>query len=333
VSIKTCLRCDWRGEATEPSCPSCGERPLYVTRDTPASNVAAPPGSRGPAGVATLTPSATPAPAASVTASPRSSHDPTLTHPALHEREPSVRSTRSGALVLAAVLLALTGITWLTVHHREATPTRASSMGTPSTEDPIWRSPSSAPQGVVGIEDASIGKHVMSAAGVRFSLMVPADGWARFGTISLNKSIRGSQGAEGIIFWSGFPNGGRADPCATVLSPTVGPSAADLAEKVSAAPGTELVSGPSNVTLGGRRAKHVVVAVREDLGCDPGYFYTWDDIDAGPLWPSTDAGYTIRVWIIRVHGQRLFIEAETTEQANRKLRREIHQIVGSMRFD
>jgi hypothetical protein len=85
--------------------------------------------------------------------------------------------------------------------------------------------------------------------------------------------------------------------------------------------------------LGGYPAKHVVVTVREDAGCDPGYFFTWPDVRWGALWSATGVGDTIRVWIVDVGSTRLFIEAETTEQADSDLEREIQQIVGSIRFD
>jgi hypothetical protein len=102
---------------------------------------------------------------------------------------------------------------------------------------------------------------------------------------------------------------------------------------VSTAPGTELVTGPSDVTIGGRAARHVVLAVRENVGCDPGFFYTWQDVEEGALWPMTSVGDTIRVWIVDVGGTRLFIEAETSKQAGSDLEQEIRQIVESIRFD
>jgi Tol biopolymer transport system component len=101
---------------------------------------------------------------------------------------------------------------------------------------------------------------------------------------------------------------------------------------VAKAPGTELVAGPSDVTVGGLPAKHVVLTVREKNGCDPGFFFSWEDQDVGALWPHTVVGVTIDVWIVDVDGTRLFIEAETTRQADRDLQREIRQIVGSIRF-
>ena len=101
---------------------------------------------------------------------------------------------------------------------------------------------------------------------------------------------------------------------------------------MSTAPGTELVTGPANVTLGGRPAKYVALTVRADVGCDPGFFYTWRDVYGGALWPKTGVGDTIRVWIVDVHGTRLFIEAET-KQASFDLQQEVQQIVESIRFE
>jgi hypothetical protein len=117
------------------------------------------------------------------------------------------------------------------------------------------------------------------------------------------------------------------------MSPPVDLSAADLAAAVSTAPGTELVTGPSGVTVGGRPAKHVVLTVREKVGCEPGFFYAWQPVEEGALWTMTGVGNTIRVWIVDVDGTRLFIEAETTKQAGSDLEREIQQIVESIRFD
>ena len=180
--------------------------------------------------------------------------------------------------------------------------------------------------------------------GRRVSFRAPTTvGWERFssistaksagGPISLNKSIVGPQGAEAIVFWTSFPDGDYADPCARLLSPPVGSSAADLAAAVSTAPGTELVRGPSNVTLGGRPAQHVALTVRENVGCDPGFFYSWRDVNGGALWPTTGEGSTIKVWIVDVDGTRLFIEAETTNQASRDLEQEVQQIVESISFE
>ena len=63
------------------------------------------------------------------------------------------------------------------------------------------------------------------------------------------------------------------------------------------------------------------------------FFYTWQDVEEGALWPMTSVGDTIRVWIVDVGGTRLFIEAETSKQAGSDLEQEIRQIVESIRFD
>jgi hypothetical protein len=153
------------------------------------------------------------------------------------------------------------------------------------------------------------------------------------GPISLNKNVSGAQSAEAIIYWTSFPDGDYADPCARLLPPSAGASAAKLATAVSRAPGTKLVKGPSDVTLGGRPAKHVVVTVRENVGCDPGFFFTWRAVDGGTLWTKTGVGHTIRVWIVTVNRTRLFIAAATNKHATSDLKKEIQQVVESIRFD
>ena len=193
-------------------------------------------------------------------------------------------------------------------------------------------------------------RRVLTEAGVRFSFKVPRrSGWERFSTIptkkspggpiSLNKSSDGGQSGEAIIYWTSFPNGDHADPCARQLPPSIGRSAASLAAAVSTAPGTKLVKGPSNVTLGGYPAKHVVLTVRKYVSCNPGFFYTWREVYGGVFWRTMIAGDTIRVWIVPVSGTpffkrtRLFIAAATREDADAMLKREVKRIVRSFRFE
>jgi serine/threonine-protein kinase len=176
------------------------------------------------------------------------------------------------------------------------------------------------------------GTNALTVDGVPFSFTAPTSGWQRFGNISINKEGSGGQDAEAIIFWTSLPNGDHADPCANLLTGQGGRSVGALASAVARAPGTELVAGPSDVTLGGHAAKHVVVTVRTNLGCDPGFFFTWEDVDLGALWPETSPGDTISVWIVQVDGKRLFIEAETNPDAA-DLEQEVQQIIASISFD
>ena len=338
MTLKSCLRCDWQGESEEPKCPNCGERPLYVVGAPPSAGAGVPVQShpRERSREAASTPSVAPVrhPAPSVEPSPSSTD----------AVEPSGRSGRSAvAFTVAALVLTVTLGTWLKAHE-ERSASAASTGGSPapavspSATPPT--DPSPTPDVDPFVEPRPTRRHVNTVDGVPFSFSVPAGSWEHFGSISINKSETGGQSAEAIVYWSSFPDGDYDDPyghyahpCNRLLSPPVGPSAADLAAAVSRAPGTELVTGPSNVTVGGYPAIHVVLTVRKkNVGCDPGFFYTWQDVFGGALWPRTVVGATMRVWIVDVNGTRLFIAAATTPQASSGLDKETQQIVASIRF-
>ena len=75
----------------------------------------------------------------------------------------------------------------------------------------------------------------------------------------------------------------------------------------------------------------MVLTIRKNVGCDPGFFFTWRAVDGGTLWTKTRVGDTIRVWIVAVNKTRLFIAAMTNE-ATPDLKKEIQQVVESIRF-
>jgi len=236
---------------------------------------------------------------------------------------PSGRSVRSAVVsVLAALVLVVTVGNWL-----EASPP-GEGAPTPSSSPSTSPSPEVAP-----VEVANVRTYTQTAGGVPLSFSAPRLGWERHDRFSMNRSLFGPQGAEAVIFWTSFPDGGLAHPCARVLAPSVEPTPADLAAAVARAPGTELVSGPSDVTVDGRPAKRVVLSVRENVGCSPGFFYAWDEMNGGALWGRHTRADTIRIWIVDVAGTPVFIEAETTDQATPDLEREVRQIVGTTRFE
>ena len=197
---------------------------------------------------------------------------------------------------------------------------------------------------VVEVESAPHRKLTRTVDGVRFTLEVPDTGWEngphekigdtfRDHRLLISKSTVGPQGAEAIVFWAGLRGGGEATPCAKVLASAADRSRSDLAATMASAPGTKLVGGPSSVTVGGRPATRVALRVQKDLGCDPGYFFTWPHgprVLWGAFWPGTDVGDSIRVWIVDVGGKRLFFEAET--KPGHGLEREIGDIIRSIRF-
>jgi hypothetical protein len=193
------------------------------------------------------------------------------------------------------------------------------------------------------------GRRSLTVAGVPLTFALPAsstDPWpweSLKDDLYISKSTVGPQGAEAMILWASFPDGGHARPC--LLDPSAGASSTVLAEAVASAPGIELVSGPTDVSVGGRPAKAVVVKVVPatgsgslpgpggPLGCDPAYFFGWDAVDGGAFWLSTIPGDTLSVWIVEVDGTLLFIEAATHPEASAAVQQEIPQIIDSIRFE
>ena len=220
-----------------------------------------------------------------------------------------------------------------------ATPqaTRAPSR-TPWPEAPPFTYPAPPPPhgmlpwGRPSVGDLLPGRYSVTLWGETVSFGIPSSGWESFGSFYVTKDTVSYQDAEAIVLWNAFPDGVYADPCHSLLGRSLGPSAADLASAVAATPGTELVTGPSDVIVGGLPAKHVVVTVREDVGCDPGFFYTWSYYGGGAFWQVTRPGDTIGIWIVEVHGERIFIEAETRWWAGDAVNREIQEIIDSISF-
>ena len=187
--------------------------------------------------------------------------------------------------------------------------------------------------------DYTRGTHSTTVDSTTFSFAIATDGWepypwegAPLGSTLISKNIRGSQGAEEVIYWAGYPNSIAGSPCGVLQNPARPPSALGVATRLATAPGIDLDAGPEEVAVGGHSAAHVVVTVREALGCDPGYFYSWEPQRGGALWTETRVGATIRVWIVDVDAGLLFIGAVTTPEAAGR-EQEIQQIVDSLRFD
>ena len=212
------------------------------------------------------------------------------------------------------------------------------------------------------------GKVSRTVDGVRFSFTVPTHkqpyykpdfGWmngpaekvgdkVRVRNLLISTGFMGGQAAEAVVFWTAYPTGGEAPPCSSLRSPTIGRSTVDLAAAMARAPGTTLIRRPTQTRVGGRPATHVVLRVREDRGCDPGYFFTWRDEWWGDFWPGTGVGDTIRVWIVDVGGKRLVIQSESRYPGPpgsagdlvrayraefKKVDQDITEIVASIRFD
>jgi hypothetical protein len=184
-------------------------------------------------------------------------------------------------------------------------------------------SPSSTPAAVFPpMGKLAIGtRHSITRDGVRFSFSVPTSDWFSNGEFAIDKSGGVTPDGAGFIFWGDAPIGVFADPCAQTKSPPVGPSAADRAAAVATVPGTDLISGPSDVTVGGQPAKHLVLTVREDVGCTAEKFHLWYATTPGLARYATELGSTIGVWIVDVDGTIVWIDGETFQGRRRRARK------------
>jgi hypothetical protein len=203
---------------------------------------------------------------------------------------------------------------------------------------------------LLSAEPFALGKQTRTVEGVRFSFNVSHAGWENGPAVRLaggklqnrglfvSKSTVGPQGAEAVVFWTGFRDRTPAAPCAKLDGFATARSTGGLAAAAATAPGTKLVRGPVPMSIGGRRAVHVAVEVRNDRGCDPGFFFTWRPRGPrgqcwGACWLESRVGDTVRVWIVEVKGTRLFIGAQTAKDAGHAVEREIAEIVRSIHFD
>jgi len=245
----------------------------------------------------------------------------------------------------AVVVVAVVGVNLLPSPGVVGGPTTSASPSPSSSPRP-----SSSPYTVAAypLGPIPIGRHSVTVDGVPLSFDMPARFWESR-EVYMSKSTEGSQTAEAVIFWATFPGGwinssthtGAYIPCIDVLGSPVGRSVAELAVAVSTVHGTDVVSGPSDVTVGGRAAKHVGLFLTYsildgDSGCGEGFFYSWDadkDPYGGAFWNDMIPGDTIRVWIVDVDGTLLFIEAATHWNAGSAVAQEIQQIVDSIQFE
>ncbi|MBI2777078.1 MAG: hypothetical protein HYX57_07420 [Chloroflexi bacterium] len=188
-----------------------------------------------------------------------------------------------------------------------------------------------------------VGRHSMTLAGVPLSIELTTTGWISTGDFGIDKGNfqSGAPDSASLLLWpASAPDNVYADPCAhTPLDPPAGPSAAELAAAVSTVAGTELVSGPAAVTVGGYPAQHVVISIPDTIGCPAEQFYLWYDSDApgdapsGELYRYATARSTVYTWIIDVDGTIVWIEGETFATSGPEAAQEVQQIVDSIQFE
>ncbi len=186
---------------------------------------------------------------------------------------------------------------------------------------------------------------ILDVAGTRFSIRAPASvpgAWYREGQTSIDAELDGLD-AEAIVYWAGYPFDPYAAPCFETAALPESASIDEIADAVAGARGTDLLAGPSDATVGGRPAKYTQVTVREDIGCDPGFFFTWIPFELGPAWTTSEVGDTISSWVVDLDGRVLFMAAEVrehtasgvalTDALRAELDREITEIIDSVQFE
>lgn len=181
-------------------------------------------------------------------------------------------------------------------------------------------------------------RYRLSRGGVALTFAVPTSGWSSDGEFW----FRGhSASPEHTFLWfitfQGTP-GIFTDPCAHEGLEQFEDSLAGEAEAIAALPGTELVSGPSDVTVDGRAATYVAIRFPEDVGCsNTSYWLSHDPVCGARLectgYP-TWLGETMRTWIVDVDGAHFVFRAESRyADASPDLEVEIQQIVDSIQFE
>ena len=235
---------------------------------------------------------------------------------------------------VAVVVVAVVGINLLPGSSRNGGNGSAASP-TPSPTPTRTPSPSTSPAVVFPPSGPlATGRHSLTLAGVPLSINVPTSGWVSNGSWGIDRSTGVTPDGAGFIFWvDATPVGVFANPCANRQAPPIGELAAGLAAAVARVPGTDLVSGPSDVTVGGHPAKHVVITIREDIGCVPESFNLWYAPREDLARYATQLGSTIRVWIVDVGGKLVWIDGETYKGAGPEPGQEIQQIIDSIQFD
>ena len=183
--------------------------------------------------------------------------------------------------------------------------------------------------------ELAIGRHSMTLTGHRLSIEFPTAGWLSNGQWGIDRGVTAPDSAGFILWPDSAPDTVFTDPCSeTPMSPLPGTSAVELAAAVAGVPGINLVSGPSEVTVGGYPAQHVVFTVPNDIGCAPDHFYLWEDLDTpGSARYATQLGETYYIWIIQVDASVVWIDGETFVTSNAATVQEVQDIVNSIRFE
>jgi hypothetical protein len=281
---------------------------------------------------------------------------PQRRHSWLARRSPIMNnSARLIATAAAVVVGALIGYQLLiapSVGGPEPAPIESSSA-TPTTTPPpsVGTGNGFPPPGPVeaGTRYAVSASPTSIAGAVSYSFVVPTSAWLSDRDV-VGISARGYSAAADASVWffdnyALFESNGQVpmipavlnDPCVHdgLQSRSFEASLAGQAEAIASIPGTELVSGPSAVTVDSRPGQEVTIAFPDDLGCTRQEFWLLFNQSEGPgvFYPNW-AGETLHVWLIDVDGEIFTIWTQVRPgDASTALEAEIQQIVDSIQFE
>ncbi len=223
----------------------------------------------------------------------------------------------AAALVGAAVLL---GFSYL-VAPNVGGPGLGDPTSTPTPSPTVAPDPSPSPAWPEGTLEA--GRHEVSHEGVAFSFEVP-DGW-RSTPGFIESGTFPTDGYRWIMYHQRF-NAVARDRC-TTASTIVGPSVEDLANAMTAIPGT-VAEDPVDTTLGGLPAQMVQLTLEPDVPCPLDEFWLFGSESAYPNAPDS----TIRVWVFELDGSRYSIFTDQVG-SDAAIGQEIIDIVESTEFE
>ena len=196
---------------------------------------------------------------------------------------------------------------------RPPSPTPLSSPPSPGAD--VW------PTGALGTE-----RHEAKLLGVPFSFTMPSTDWRSSRGVGTLETGRFPSDSYAWLVFSGPNVVVSTDPCAGQTA-TVGSSLADQAAAMTTIKGTDAV-GPTDVSVGGRPAKLVVLRIHEEVPCALSAFWLYGDKS---MYPNSLES-TIKLWFVDANGKVLMIHGDQLGP-NPKVEQELQQVVDSIRFE
>jgi hypothetical protein len=181
---------------------------------------------------------------------------------------------------------------------------------------------------------------------VAFSFVVPEAGWSYDGFELIGHPDSAQEASVWFYLTSSMYSDAMPitpavldDPCVHRGLRTFDASLAGQAEALASIPRTELVSGPTEVTIDSRPGQVVAIVFPADLGCATSEFWLVFNASCGaptidcsnfPSWP----GESLREWLIDVNNEIFNIRVQVRERSvGSEVETEIQDIVDSIQFE